>query len=104
MGLVGISSFRVLIIHFLQYVIVIRDHQLRQFRHLEDVVEAQKSLLEFGPIHIATSMKPANSIKTNFINVKCFVFFNSQNAVDIITRNPRMDGSVHNRPVPKNTA
>ena len=31
------------------------DHQLRQFRQLEDVVESQKNLMEFGPIHVATS-------------------------------------------------
>lgn len=31
------------------------DQQLRQFRQLEDVVENQKSLLEFGPIHVSTS-------------------------------------------------
>ena len=78
MGLVGISSFRVLLIHFLHYVIVIRDHQLRQFRHLEDVVEGQKSLLEFGPIHVATSMKPANSNKINFINFKSFCFLTAK--------------------------
>jgi hypothetical protein len=34
-----------------------RDQQLRQFRQLEDVVESQKSLLEFGPIHVSTSTK-----------------------------------------------
>ena len=42
------------------------DQQLRQFRQLEDVVTSQKSLLEFGPIHISTS-------KINVLIVSCVI-------------------------------